>query len=247
MTPPVEETFGPGSDESQDTKGTTALAHAAPAAFSGEFEASDLNIPFLSVRQKMSKDEVPGREGDVSIEKEFVVLNKDTKVLATVVSVRKFWKTDPPFDSGDFPKIVHTKEEADRLKDDEEDNPDGYNVIHAAEIIVLIPYVEGACPLTDEEEVAAAFPYQDEDGNRYLIGKFTAQKKGYDTTFKRIFTWAKANKGVPLDSVQFNLSTTKVMSGKNTWYVFNAAPAGKATPAATLNLLASLRDGGDDE
>ncbi len=190
---------------------TTALAAAqAPAA---AYAASDIELPRLQFVQKMTDLDFEAPVGSIVLNRESVLYRPGVKVPAIVVAAQKFWKQDIPFDSDQQPAFLPSQEEADRFFREESNE---FSFITCAYISLLIQK-------TSDTEDADAFPF-DLDGEQWAIGKFFAQKKAYDTTFKRLATFEAFNPGKPISDVVWNLSSDLVTKGSYKWYVPSLSP-----------------------
>lgn len=229
------ETFGgtatTTNNDEPDTN--TALAASPTAAIDGQLEASDLDIPRVNIAQKMSS-EVPGTPGQISIGKEHVLYNPDVKVPMYILQAKKAWKTKTSFDSGERPEFASTLEEANRLKEE------GHEVIHFAEFVLLIGHTAD-CLLT-EDDVYNAFPYEI-DGQNFALAKLTAQSFGYDTTFKRVATFAATNPALDLSNVRWNFRAVEKTSAKYKWHIPQFDLTRESAPEAVAAFIANLKGG----
>lgn len=210
---------------------TTALSHpssAMPAASS-----SDIEIPRLQVVQKMSELDIDAPVGAIVHNKDTVLYRAGVKTPAVILYVQKYWKEDIPFDSDELPQFAHSQEEADELI--RANGPDGYKVITAANIALLVAQTDEAEPDSDD-----AFPFE-LDGRRYGIGKFTVQKKSYDTTFKSIATFGMFNPTVDPSSIHWNLTSFQVTKGKYSWFVPSLSPTKDAVGPEVTDFITRLR------
>lgn len=203
----------PTSDEATTTVDSTPATEVIPASATHSHALSlaplglssnygDIDIPRLNVIQKMS--EIEGPVGSVVLDKDSVLLEAEQKLPVVVVGAIKKWKEDVPFGDEYIPKVVNTEEEARELG-----NTSQYEVLEFAEIVMLIPQ-----PGDDDTH----FPYPLGDTN-YQIGRITVQKDAYRLTYKRLFTFATFNRGVPLTSRLWTFGTELISKGKYTWYV----------------------------
>lgn len=206
---------------------TTAVAAPAPRAGLTAFVSEDIEIPRLNVIQKMST--IEGPTGSVTIDKESVLLQAEQKVPVIVVGALKRWKEDIPYDEDKIPRFANTKEEADKIAAES-----SYEIVEFAELVVLIPQVEGV-----EEEL---FPYPIGDTN-YQLGRFTVQKDAYRMTYKRLFTFQTFNPNLPVAARQWLFGTELMSKGKYTWYVPTLSVTKQETPAEVLAFVANVNGG----
>ena len=210
---------------------TTALStHSDPIASAS---SSDIEIPRLQVVQKMSELDIDAPVGSIVHNKDAVLYRAGVKTPAALLFVQKYWKEDIPFDSDELPRFAHTQEEANAII--AENGPDGYKVITAANIALLVAQTDEA-----EEGSDDSFPFE-LDGKRYAIGKFTVQKKSYDTTFKSIATFGMFNPNTDPGSIHWSLSSFQVTKGKYSWYVPSLTPTKEPVGAEVSDFIARLR------
>lgn len=206
---------------------TTALAAPAARPSLTAFVSEDIEIPRLNVIQKMST--IEGPTGSVTIDKESVLLEAEQKVPVIVVGALKRWKEDIPYDEDKIPRFANTKDEADKLAAESD-----YEVLEFAELVILIPQVEGA----DDE----LFPYPIGDNN-YQLGRLTVQKDAYRMTYKRLFTFQTFNPTMPVAARQWLFGTELMSKGKYTWYVPTLSVTKQETPAEVLAFVANVNGG----
>jgi hypothetical protein len=203
------------------------LPATRPTAGLSAFVSEDIEIPRLNVIQKMST--IEGPTGAVTIDKESVLLQAEQKVPVVVVGAVKRWKEDIPYDEDKIPRFANTKEEADRLAAESD-----YEVLEFAELVILIPQVDGA----DEE----LFPYPIGDNN-YQLGRLTVQKDAYRLTYKRLFTFQTFNPNLPVAARMWTFGTELMSKGKYTWYVPTLSVTKTETPAEVLAFVANTNGG----
>ena len=206
---------------------TTALATPATRPSLTAFVSEDIEIPRLNVIQKMST--IEGPTGSVTIDKEAVLLEAEQKVPVIVVGALKRWKEDIPYDEDKIPRFANTKDEADKLAAESD-----YEVLEFAELVILIPQVEGA----DDE----LFPYPIGDNN-YQLGRLTVQKDAYRMTYKRLFTFQTFNPTLPVAARLWLFGTELMSKGKYTWYVPTLSVTKQETPAEVLAFVTNVNGG----
>ena len=233
---PLEETFGGESPDEALAK-TTNTSLSTNVADEPEFDPSDIDVPRLNIAQKTS-DAVPGRPGEISIDKAHVVYPAEIKIPVAVVSVRKYWKEDIPYGNPEKPQFANTQAAADELEANSE-----YKVIKVADFVLLMLRTPD-CPLADEDALEA-FPYE-AGPHQFALVKMTAQKFGYDTTFKRVNTMAKLNAGKDITNAVWHFSSLKKTSPQHTWYIPNLVATREVLPAEVAAFLANLKGGADE-
>ena len=203
--------FGVTTAEQEPTAELTTYADPAPA-----FASSDIDIPRLSVVQKMSELDIDAPIGSIILNKEHVLYRTGIKVPAVILFAQKYWKEDIPFDSDEIPQFASTQAEADAIAS--QNGPDGYSVITGANIALLIAKTADSEAGSDD-----AFPFEF-DGRQYALGKITVQKKSYDTTFKALASFQLFNPKTDPTSIHWNLSSFGVSKGKYNWHVPSLSP-----------------------
>ena len=215
-----------------------------PSNLSGanEFDSKDLNLPYLSLVQKISPliDEIPNlRAGSYVFNKE-LILTPDPKTPVSVVIAKfsKVYEEDIEFGAEERPRLFKTIKEARDEGFDEEYGSEK-RVIRRADFTFLIQAPAG---LSDSQ--LDAFPF-DIDGNAYALGNFTARKGAYNTTAKVVIsllqlgTFLERNGVKALHHGMFDLSSTLKTNEKNTWYQ-PVIKAGKKTPDSVVEFIENV-------
>lgn len=225
------ESFGSSDEPSANTAISTEV-HVE-----GQLDAGDLLIPRLTIAQKLSEDRgTPGQVGINLGERVVICYNRDIKVPSNILSAKKYWKQDIKFGSSqDYPKIAHTAAEAKLM---EEEGP--YPVIHVADFVLLIAQTPDC--LLDEDDAFEAFPFEVGD-NRFAMVKLTAQKRGYDSTFKRVTTFQLTNKGVDLSQVIWNFAAQQTKNTFGTWDIPTLAATRSIVSPEVAEFIAGLKGG----
>lgn len=207
---------------------TEAVAIVDPAM---SFGKSDIEIPRLQVVQKMSELDIDAPVGSIVHNKEFVLYRTGVKVPAVVLFAQKYWKEDVPFDSDEMPRFAHTEAEAAAIA--AENGRDGYPVISVANIALLVAK-------TDDAQSDDAFQFE-LDGRQYALGKFTVQKKSYDTTYKALASYMLFNPKVDPSTIHWSLSSFLVTKGKYSWHVPSISPTKELVGPEALDFVARLK------
>lgn len=193
----------------------TALANPSSNEF--VIDTEDINIPRLSVIQKMSTSDFD--HGSLVIDKAHEIISRETKISCVILGATKKWKEDIDFDSDEMPIIVGTKGEADVLKRESD-----YPILEFAELYLMFAQPEG----NDDDD---AFPYPIGDNN-YCIGKLYVQKDAYRKTYKSLMTFAAFNRGMALGSRLWNFESQIMSKGKYSWYVPSLTVTKEQVPEA---------------
>lgn len=200
--------------EAPETSESLIVADPAPS-----FSQSDIEIPRLQVVQKMSELDIDAPVGSIVHSKESVLYRANMKAPSIILFAQKYWKEDVPFDSDEMPAFAHTEAEAAALVS--RNGPNGYAVISVANIALLIAQTAEAEPGSDD-----VFQFE-LDGRNYALGKFTVQKKSYDTTYKALASFQLFNPKIDPSSIHWNLSSYSVTKAKYSWFVPGISPSVK--------------------
>ena len=185
------------SEEAEDTSAIAETAKAELAAPAGtlQIDPEDIDIPRINIVQKQSN--IDGDVGAILLDKTHTLAQKDEPLEVVVVSARKGWREDIPYDDDEMPRIAWTKEQADVIAAD-------------SDYTMLIKKPENC---VDEE--AFAFPIGDSD---YAMGRINVAKNAFRTTYKRIATFAAFNPNVPLCGRVWNYKSELMEKGKYSWF-----------------------------
>ncbi len=219
--------FASNSAVAEPEENTDVSTYSDPAP---AFAASDIEIPRLSVVQKMSELDIDAPIGSIVLSKETVLYRTGVKVPSVVLFAQKFWKEDIPFDSDEIPQLVHTQAQADELASTSE-----YKIINGANIALLISK-------TAEAEAGSedAFTFEF-DGKFYALGKITVQKKSYDTSFKQLASFQLFNPKIDPSSIHWNFSSFGVSKGKYSWHVPSLSPTKELVGPEAAEFAARLK------
>lgn len=171
----------------------------------GEFSSRDLATPYLGIGQKTSKttDDHPEWVGKWIYDKATCL--GDT-VKAVAIRMRKYYEEVTEYDSGDIPQRWRSAAEAEAS---------GLEFRDVADIDLLIEAeTEHDCAI----ELA---------GKLYLPARLTVRSSSYKgvvgVIMRDLKGWLKAD----LASGYYEISTKKVTTPKNSWYVPTLSTAGK--------------------
>lgn len=197
--------------EEQEETNIEPAENTALAAPAGEIviDVEDIDIPRLSVVQKMSSSEFD--HGSLVLDKSHEIIPAQTKTPCIILGAVKKWKEDIPFESEEMPTIAETKAEAKIL----EENSD-YPILEYAELMLMFPQPEG-----NEDDEAFPFPIGD---TNYCVGKLYAQKDAYRKTYKALMTFAAFNRTATLGSRLWTFESQVMSKGKYSWFVPTLAP-----------------------
>lgn len=225
------ESFGSSDEPSANTAVSTEVH------IDGQLEPGDILIPRLTIAQKLSEDR--GNAGQVGInlgDRIVICYDRGVKVPANILSAKKFWKQDIPYGaSQEYPKIANTPAEAAAL---EAEGP--YPIIHVADFVLLI--VRTPDCLLSEDDAMEAFPFTVGD-YQYALVKLTAQKRGYDSTFKRVTTFQLTNKGTDLSQLLWNFASQQTSNSRGSWDIPTLSATRDKVSPEVAEFIASLKGG----
>ena len=184
-----------------------SITKAAPTEImspaSMNIEPTDIEIPRINIVQKTSDIDAPF--GSIVIDKQFVIAEPETVILAVPVSVTKGWREDIPYDDDEIPRIANSQEERDEIAKTSE-----YPILEFADITLAIEKPE-------KTNAAAAFPFPI-GGKFYALGRINTAKDAYRQTFKRLATFTMFNPDTPPFTRYWDFVSTLISGGKYSWY-----------------------------
>ena len=124
-------------------------------------EPSDIEIPRINVVQKTSEIDAPF--GSIVLDKQFVIAEPETAVVAIPISVIKGWREDIPYDDDEMPRIAHSQEERDEIA-----KTSDYPMLEFADITLLFEK-------PDKTDVGAAYPFPIEILGLYVLAHLSRQ------------------------------------------------------------------------
>lgn len=201
-------------------------------------EPEDINIDFLQVLGKSSQFDVDGASiGDIIYNKTTPLASLDESLSCIVVSTRKYWKENVPYEDDTVPRFAYTQEEKAQI----ESSTDFDGTVPVSEIILL---VERPASFTDDEAAAGIFLYEF-GGYEYALVKYTVQKaqavrENYGTVSTRVR--AQATKGEDARDYYFELRSKEKGQGMRfKWHQFVLNGTREKAPEEAVAFAASLR------
>lgn len=188
-------------------------------------DPEDIDIPRVNLVQKMSQ--IDGPLGAVMLDQKHVLAEADVAIPVSVVSARKGWREDIPYDEDEMPRMVWTHEERDALEADS-----GYKILEFADIRLLF---HGG---KDADEMVFNVPIGDK---QYALGRINVQKDAYRNTYKRLATFAAVNVGADLESKVWNLKSILLTKGKYSWYAPSLENSPEKAPKEVVEFLKMIQ------
>lgn len=197
----------------------TSLAPVAPAnhevapydpSAGSEWTSNDVAIPYLSLAQRTGKlaEDRPEWLGKWIFDKETCL--GDT-VNLVVLSMRKYYIEDLPFESTEIPRKFNRAEDARAANCPVQDIAD-------IDLLVELP--------SDAAEKLGQVEFE---GRVFAPARYTARSSAYGATVKIIrrdlSAWLKGDYA----SGFYSMKAVKKVSGKNSWFAPNLSPNGKVT------------------
>tara|TARA_R110002020_G_scaffold13974_4_gene49808 strand:- start:617 stop:1252 length:636 start_codon:yes stop_codon:yes gene_type:complete len=180
-------------------------------------EPSDIEIPRINVVQKTSEIDAPF--GSIVLDKQFVIAEPETAVVAIPISVIKGWREDIPYDDDEMPRIAHSQEERDEIA-----KTSDYPMLEFADITLLFEK-------PDKTDVGAAYPFPIGD-KLYALGRINVAKDAYRQTFKRLATFTLFNPETPPSTRYWDFTSSLISRGKYSWYAPSLTFTDKETSEA---------------
>lgn len=165
-------------------------------------DPEDIDIPKVNLVQKMSQ--IDGPLGSIMLDQKHCIAEADVPVGVSIVSARKGWREDIPFDEDEMPRIAWNHDDRDALEAES-----GYKILEFADIRILFHGGE------DADQTVYNVPIGDE---QYALGRINVQKDAYRNTYKRLATFAAVNNGADLSSKVWNMKSILLTKGKYSWY-----------------------------
>ena len=185
------------------------------AGVSGDFDLTDITFPKLQLVHGIGPLSDEFTKGGIVLDGETLISDGDDEVELTVVKIAKMFEENIPFETGEIPRIVATKEELLALGGDTEyghrdpktgkSDPPSWKPM--ADALLCIKDSTG--------KDATNFPYEFERGN-YAFAMWRIKNSAYRRAAVPIFTAATMYYRQGLRTGSFALTTEKATFGQNT-------------------------------
>ncbi len=203
------------SAESAPSVQTTALStFGSSGQFEGEFDASDVNIPYLALVNKSGKliDDFPNSLGNFIFDKSFD-LGKPISII--VAKVRKYFVESVDFDDDILPKRFETKAEAVES---------GLDYYEQADLDLLVEVD------ADSDSDFASMAQFEHEEKAYILARYSVKKGGYKATVGILARDIRGFLGGDLASGRYELTSAKRAYKQNTWMEPRIRACGKLSP-----------------
>ena len=205
-----------------------SMVPQATAGVSGDFDLSDITFPKLQLVHGIGPLSDEFSKGGIVLDGETLISDGSDEVEMTVVKIAKMFEENIPFETGEIPRIVATKEELLALGGDTEygardpktgkSEPPSWKPIADALICIKDP--------TGED--STNFPYEFEGAN-YAFAMWRIKNSAYRRAAVPIFTAATMYYRQGLRTGSFLLTTEKAKFGANTVVVPKLVKGSKHT------------------
>jgi len=205
------------------------------AGLSGDFDASDINLPRINLVAKTSALVDEGfTPGAVVLNKELTLTLKDKPLRVIVTNMLKQFQEDVAWGSEELPKVFSTEEEVYAAGYSLEwGSPNFCRPI--AHITMLIQAPEGL-----DEDALEMFPYESNVGEHYAMAIYTASKSAYKPTAKEIATYAAFAKGSGIWTTAWSFTSKLRTEGDVSWFAPVMKRAGRLD-SGELQFIESIK------
>ncbi len=204
-SPAEEAAANPGSELA--TRQETA---AMMGTISGDVDSDDILIPRLNVVQGVGPLSELYQPGQIVLNKETVLSDGSSPIELTVLSARKQFAENLPFDSDERPRVYNTLEEVHEAggsiewKDDEK--PSFTPILHVQLLLKAPAGAEGAFPLEYK-------------GEPYALALWTLRGVAYTRAGRNILTAARFSLRDGIHHGKWTLATKREKFGRNSVFV----------------------------
>ena len=185
------------------------------AGVSGDFDLTDINFPKLQLVHGIGPLSDEFSKGGIVLDGETLISDGDDEVELTVVKIAKMFEENIPFETGEIPRIVATKEELLAMGGDTEYGPRDPKT-NKSEPPSWKPMAEALICIKDPTgKDSTNFPYEF-DGDNYAFAMWRIKNSAYRRAAVPIFTAATMYYRQGLRTGSFILTTEKAKFGANT-------------------------------
>ncbi len=189
---------------------TRQEAAAMMGTISGDVDSDDILIPRLNVVQGVGPLSELYQPGQIVLNKETVLSDGSSPIELTVLSARKQFAENLPFDSDERPRVYNTLEEVHEAggsiewKDDEK--PSFTPILHVQLLLKAPAGAEGAFPLEYK-------------GEPYALALWTLRGVAYTRAGRNILTAARFSLRDGIHHGKWTLATKREKFGRNSVFV----------------------------
>ncbi len=202
------------AEEAAATPGSELATRQETAAMmgtiSGDVDSDDILIPRLNVVQGVGPLSELYQPGQIVLNKETVLSDGSTPIELTVLSARKQFAENLPFDSDERPRVYNTLEEVHEAggsiewRDDEK--PSFTPILHVQLLLKAPAGAEGAFPLEYK-------------GEPYALALWTLRGVAYTRAGRNILTAARFSLRDGIHHGKWTLATKREKFGRNSVFV----------------------------
>jgi len=185
---------------------TASLTIQPGAGLVGDFDASDISIAKLQIAQGVGALSEAYKKGTIVLDGEFEISNGEDEVEITVCRMGKMFEENIKWDSGEIPRIFHTKAEV------LEADPEATFVWADGTPASWKPIADALVCIKGDDPTYFPFEF---DGNNYAFAVWRIKGTAYKHAAVPIFTAAKMYYRDGINVGSFQLTTQKVKAGNN--------------------------------
>ena len=192
-----------------------AMVPQTSAGVSGDFDLTDITFPKLQLVHGIGPLSDEFTKGGIVLDGETLISDGDDEVEMTVVKIAKMFEENIPFETGEIPRIVATKEELLAMGGDTEYGPRDPKT-GKSEAPSWKPIADALICIKDPTgKDSTNFPYEFEGAN-YAFAMWRIKNSAYRRAAVPIFTAATMYYRTGLRTGSFILTTEKAKFGQNT-------------------------------
>lgn len=200
----------PAADAPETTTQLAMPANTGMGIISGDVGQDDIVIPRINIVQGVGPLAELFQPGQIVLNKELVLSDGNTPIELTVLSARKQFTENIPFDADEKPQVFDTLEEVKAVGGTIEwindEKPSYVPILHVHVLLKAPEGVEGAFPL-------------EHAGHPYALAVWTLRGVAYTRAGKNILTAAKFSLRDGIHHGKWTLSTKREKFGRNSVFV----------------------------
>jgi hypothetical protein len=202
----------------------------------GEFNATDIRLPYLRIIQKISDDAATYGAGSFLFNGEVKIASEGQAVKMTFIRFNKFYEEKLPMEAQKRPMVFDTADEV--LKAGGSFNSKDEHFF--TEVAMMQAVIERPDGLSDQDSLL--FPYKAPNEKWYAMTLWTARGTAYSQTGPVLYTASNNFLSDGLYQGEWNVSTEKRTNPKGSWHVPSLRYVGKHE-GEMRGFMLSLRGG----